>query len=124
MAQAKIIVADDDKDILTVVSLALEGEGYEVRTARDGAEALSLAEEERPDLLVLDGLMPKISGFDLCKMLKQKIFPKEPPKVVLMTAVFKKRSQEYEARDLYSVDDFLKKPFEIPDLLEAIKKQL
>lgn len=124
MASPKVIVADDEKDLVLLVSTALEGDGFEVRTASNGKEALDLAQEEKPDLLVLDGLMPKVSGFDVCRKIKEEMYPSGAPKVLLMTAIYKKRQQKYEAMEIYKVDRVIYKPFELDDLLSTVRGML
>src|SRR6478752_314416 len=66
-----ILVADDESHILNVVSLKLRNAGFRVLTARDGQEALELAQQERPDLIITDYHMPQLSGLELCQRLKQ-----------------------------------------------------
>ena len=71
MSEKTILVADDETHILHVVSLKLRNAGYRVVTARDGQEALELAQQEKPDLLITDYHMPELSGLELCRKLKQ-----------------------------------------------------
>jgi len=124
MAGKKIIVADDEQDLVTLVAAALEEEGYEVRSASNGQEALQVAKAERPDLMVLDGLMPRMSGFDVSKTIKEEVYPDGSVKVLLMTAIYKKRQQKYEAMDLYKVDQVIYKPFDLDDFLGTVKEML
>jgi CheY-like chemotaxis protein len=70
-AHPVVLVADDDPDILALVSFRLERAGYEVVTAADGEEALRLAVEATPDLAVLDVMMPKLTGYDVTRELRQ-----------------------------------------------------
>jgi len=124
MAGKKIIVADDEQDLVTLVAAALEEAGYEVRSASNGQEALQVAKSERPDLMVLDGLMPRMSGFDVCKTVKEEVYPDGGVKVLLMTAIYKKRQQKYEAMELYKVDQVIYKPFDLDDFLGVVKEML
>jgi two-component system, OmpR family, alkaline phosphatase synthesis response regulator PhoP len=71
MSERTILVADDESHILHVVSLKLKNAGYRVLTARDGQEALEMAQQEKPDLLITDYHMPQLSGIELCRRLKQ-----------------------------------------------------
>jgi CheY-like chemotaxis protein len=66
----KILVADDEDDVKVVVQLFLESKGFEIVTAYDGLDALDKARKERPDLILLDVMMPVLDGFDVCKKLK------------------------------------------------------
>ena len=68
--QEKILAVDDDPDILDAVSMILESQGYQVVTARDGVEGLANLKAEKPDMLILDLLMPKMDGFAVCKELQ------------------------------------------------------
>ncbi len=67
---AKILVVDDEPDILEAIGIVLEAQGYEVVTARDGIEGLEKLKEEKPDMMILDLLMPRMDGFEVCKELK------------------------------------------------------
>src|SRR5438094_4387346 len=78
-----ILVADDESHILNVVSLKLRNAGYIVVTARDGQEALELAQAEHPDLLITDYHMPQLSGIELCRRLKQEVATSRIPAIML-----------------------------------------
>ena len=78
-----ILVADDESHILHVVSLKLRNAGFRVLTARDGQEALELAQAERPDLLITDYHMPQLSGLELCQRLKQDNATNHIPAIML-----------------------------------------
>ena len=116
-----ILVADDDEDILTLVSVSLELAGYEVITARDGDEALRLAVEFLPDLAVLDVMMPGLNGFDVTRELRRREGTMETP-VILLTAL----AQESDvARGLAAgADDYVKKPFDAGDLRARVRRLL
>ena len=70
MAKCKILVVDDDRHIVDLVRLYLERDGYQVLVAYDGLEALKLARQRRPDLIVLDLLLPEVDGLDVCRILQ------------------------------------------------------
>jgi len=70
MAKCKILVVDDDRNIVDLVRLYLERDGYQVLVAYDGLEALKLARQRRPDLIVLDLLLPEVDGLDVCRILQ------------------------------------------------------
>jgi DNA-binding response OmpR family regulator len=108
-----VLVADDDHDILTLVSFRLERAGYEVVGARDGEEALRLALERVPDLAVLDVMMPKLDGYEVTTRLRQNRATRRMP-VILLTA----RVQEADiARGFEAgADDYVKKPFSPQEL--------
>ncbi|HEY8725965.1 MAG TPA: response regulator [Gaiellaceae bacterium] len=108
-----VLVADDEEDIRALVAFRLERAGYEVITAADGAEALTLATTRLPDLVVLDMMMPKATGLEVTRSLRGQDETKDIP-VILLTA----RAQEADvARGFEAgVDDYVKKPFSPQDL--------
>ena len=116
MAAAKtILVVDDDREIVHGLKLVLEGRGYRVVTAFDGVAGLNAAEREKPDLVLVDMMMPKKSGFLVLEGLKGK----EPaPKVIMMTANEGSRHRAYA--EMLGVDDYIRKPFAMDKLLESI----
>jgi CheY-like chemotaxis protein len=117
----RILIADDDPPLRKVLGKILTDAGYDVLFAEDGQSAVEKAASERPDLVIADGLMPKIHGFLACKTIKQM---QSPPKVILLTAVYTKRNYKWEARGQYGADDLLTKPFELSKLLACIEKHL
>jgi DNA-binding response OmpR family regulator len=108
-----VLVADDEEDIRALVAFRLQRAGYEVITAADGAEALTLATTRLPDLIVLDMMMPKATGLEVTRSLREQDETKDIP-VILLTA----RAQEADvARGFEAgVDDYVKKPFSPQDL--------
>jgi len=125
---ASILVADDSELVREMIAEALTDAGYRVRTAADGRTALDLARSERPDMLILDGLMPGVHGFDVCKSVKQELYPKDPPKVVILSAIYTKQRQKSEAVTLYGADEVLSKPvagpFDGNELVSVVKRHL
>ena len=117
----KILIADDDPPLRKVLGKILTDAGYDVVLAEDGQDAVEKAASERPDLVITDGLMPKMHGFLACKTIKQM---ESPPPVILLTAVYTKRNYKWEAREQYGADDLLTKPFELSELLACIEKHL
>ena len=109
-----VLVADDDPDILQLVAFRLERAGYEVVQATDGEEALRLAVELKPDLAVLDVTMPKLSGYDVTRKLREQEETRDLP-VILLTA----RVQEADVALGFEAgaDDYVTKPFSPQDLL-------
>jgi DNA-binding response OmpR family regulator len=108
-----VLVADDDHDILALVSFRLERAGYDVVSAQDGEEALRLAFEHAPDLAILDVMMPKLDGYEVTATLRQNAATRRMP-VILLTA----RVQEADiARGFEAgADDYVKKPFSPQEL--------
>lgn len=117
-----ILVVDDDPDVLSTVRLAFEQAGAKVTTANDGNKALDFAKRFDPDLIVLDMMMPKRSGFLVMEMLKPGHETNTRPYVIMITANEGKRHELY-ARHL-GVNEYLSKPFSLDKLLETACKLL
>ncbi|MCS6852172.1 MAG: response regulator [Gemmataceae bacterium] len=113
-----VLLIDDDADILTAMSLALQRRGYRVVTARDGLTGLAAAERELPDVVVVDMLMPRQSGFPVLQKLKQQ--PRGGPRVIMITASEGCRQQAYA--EILGVDDYIRKPFPMESLLSSIER--
>ncbi len=116
MAQAKtILIVDDDQDLVQALQLVLEGRGYRVAKAHDGVAGLAAAEREGPDLVVVDMMMPKKSGFLVLEGLKAK---SPGLKVIMMTANEGTRHRAYA--EMLGVDDYLRKPFAMDQFLDSV----
>jgi DNA-binding response OmpR family regulator len=113
-----VLVADDDRDILQLVSFRLERADYEVVQANDGEEALRLVKELRPDLAVLDLMMPKLNGYEVTREIRRDEETKAIP-VILLTA----RVQEADVARGFEAgaDDYLKKPFSPQELRARVQ---
>jgi len=125
---ADILVVDDDPEMRPALSLILESQGYKVRTAQDGEEGLEKINEKEPDLLVLDLLMPKMDGFEVCKRLEEKRLAggRQFP-VLILSAVFEESSRrryELETETDLQVDGYITKPISPPVLLQRVEKAL
>jgi DNA-binding response OmpR family regulator len=117
-ARARIAVVDDEPRIRELLELALTHHGYEVRCAPDGAAGLALVRDWSPDLIVLDVMMPKVSGIELLPMLRR---VSDAP-VVMLSA---KGELEDRVSGLeHGADDYLSKPFEISELLAHVEAKL
>lgn len=119
----KILVVDDTEFFRTYVSDILMEAGYNVISAENGSEALEQVQQEIPDLVLTDLLLPGIHGFDLCKKIKAAKLSQKIP-VIMMTGVYKSMQYQKEAQEKYGADDFLIKPFETEDLLSKIGRFL
>jgi len=117
----KILAADDEEDILKVLEKRLSSAGYEVIKARDGKEAVEYAVKERPDLIVMDVLMPNMDGFAATKLLRSKLETATIP--ILMLTAKKDKKSEIKGLD-YGADDYMTKPFDKDKLLARIKMLL
>ena len=116
--QPVVLAADDDPDILELVAFRLERSGYTVLQARDGEEALQLALERRPDLAVLDVMMPKIDGFELTRRLRAEEATSRMP-IILLTA----RAQDADVQQGFDAgaDDYIRKPFSPQELSSRVQ---
>jgi len=127
--QAKILVVDDDPDIITATSKVLETRGYRVIAARNGEECLEKIREEEPDLIILDLLMPKLDGFGVYRELRdnaQYAKYSDIP-ILIVTAVREEASRrryELETGVELDVDDYVEKPIRPLDLLHRVEKLL
>ena len=117
----RILVADDNPEMADFLKHSLEGLFKQVLTAHDGAEALQLARQYLPDLIISDVMMPRMNGYQLCQRLKEDINISHIP-VILLTA----REDEQSRREGYKngADDYLAKPFEEETLLELVRNRL
>ena len=125
---AKIMVVDDDPEMLKVTKLILESQGYQVSTASDGEEALAKIEEEKPDLLILDLLMPVMDGFEVCKRLNEQAGPSGNQIPILIFSAVREESSrrryELDTNVTLGVDDYVEKPISPPLLLQRVEKVL
>ena len=113
-----ILAVDDDPAFLRLVENNLKAAGYEVITASDGDEAFKMASSRKPDLVVLDLLLPKVDGWRVCQKLKMDPLCKHIP-VILLSGLIEK---EYPKQEMEAADAFLGKPVEFENLLATIKR--
>jgi DNA-binding response OmpR family regulator len=116
IAKKRVLLVDDDPELLESVRIALMMHGYEVLTACDGAEALASVERDRPDLMVLDLVMPRRSGLTVLDRIHRTAMRSTP--VIMMTANDEQRHRD--AAKLRGVSVFLSKPFAIEQLLSEV----
>jgi two-component system, OmpR family, alkaline phosphatase synthesis response regulator PhoP len=116
----KILICDDEPHIRRLIELSLEAEGVELIVTEDGEEALAEVRAQDPDLVILDVMMPKLNGFDVCEAIR-KDAPARAPFVLLLTS----KGQEYDRQKGVSVgaDRFMTKPFD-PDVLVATAREI
>jgi DNA-binding response OmpR family regulator len=118
MVSKTILLVDDDPDILGAMRTVIERKGYRVFTATDGNAGLALAERESPDLVVVDMMMPKQSGFMVLQKLKSR--PHASPRVIMITGNEGGRHRAYA--EILGADDYIRKPFAMERLLESVEK--
>jgi len=111
----KILVADDDRDMVDMLSYWLKGHGYDVVRAFDGEQALKRWRETLPDLVILDVQMPKLDGFEVCRQMRM-----ETNSMVLILSALDREDDEVRGLEL-GADDYLRKPFSPRQLLARIK---
>ncbi len=117
----KILVADDEPDVLLIIKTGLTMEGFDVVTAANGRDALLTATEEMPDLIILDVMMPYLSGFEVLEKLKENDATAPIP-VIMLTGLSDRESIQQAL--LAGSDRYIVKPFEFSDLLQKVKISL
>jgi len=117
----KILIVDDEKDVLDVVSKRLEINEYEVLRSQNGRDAIQKAKEYKPDLIILDILMPDMDGAQVAEKLKESEDTKNIPIIFLTCLVTKEDEKESKVR---GGNFFLSKPYDAKDLTDAIEQQL
>jgi two-component system response regulator VicR len=117
----KILVVDDEQMTTDLAKTFLEKHGFEVVIASDGEEAIELAHEQVPDLILLDVMLPTIDGFEVCKKLKENATFKDTP-ILMFTA--KGLSSDIERGEAVGADEYIIKPFSGKALVATIRKHL
>jgi DNA-binding response OmpR family regulator len=119
-AGKRILLVDDDAEIVESLRLALEAQSYEVLIARDGNQGLALIERENPDLIILDMMMPKRSGFLVLERLKR--LGEKKHRIIMITANEGNRHKAYA--EMLGVDDYVRKPFPMDRLIQSVQRLL
>ena len=119
-AGRRILLVDDDPEIVESMKTVLESRGHTILVARDGNQGLALAEKEAPDLVVLDMMMPKRSGFLVLEKLRRS--NPTPTRVIMITANEGSRHKAYA--EMLGVDDYIRKPFAMDRLLDSVDRLL
>ena len=114
----RVLIVDDDYEIVEAVRYALESKGYTVMIARDGNQGLAMAEREDPDLVILDMMMPKRSGFLVLEKMRRT--RETPMRVIMITANEGSRHKAYA--EMLGVDDYIRKPFPMDRLIESVQR--
>lgn len=117
----RILIVEDDRDIVSLLEYRLLSHGYDVVTALDGAQGLAIAKEQRPDLITLDINLPEINGFTVCSILKADDDFKDIP-IIMLTARDGYADSIFD--DSVKPEAYVTKPFDINDLIEKIKSLL
>jgi two-component system, OmpR family, response regulator len=118
VTNGKILVVEDDRNLLDTLKYNLNKEGYDIVTAADGAEALDAARREKPDLIILDIMLPKISGFEVCRILR-----KEMITPILMLTAKVDETDKIVGLEI-GADDYMTKPFSLRELFARMRAML
>lgn len=121
MSKKRILLVDDEKDLVETVQFRLEANGYEVISAGDGQEGFNKARSEKPDLIILDLMLPKMDGYKVCGLLKKDTRYATIP-VILFTA--RAQSEDLKMGEEVGADAYITKPFEPQMLLGKVKELL
>jgi two-component system alkaline phosphatase synthesis response regulator PhoP len=121
MKKGRVLVVDDEVNITQILEFSIGAEGFDVITAQNGEEAIEKARREQPDLIILDVMMPKIDGYEACRILKANPLTKNIP-VVLLTA--KGRDIDKRLGMEVGATDYIVKPFSPNRLIERINQLL
>ncbi len=119
--QPRLLVVDDEQDLLTVLRMAFEAAGFDVLTASDGEQGLALARKHAPDLIVLDLMLPRMDGYKVCRALKFDERFKQIPIFILSA-----RTGETDRRLALELgaDEFHTKPYDTPELIARVRARL
>ena len=121
MTSRKIVMIEDSKAASTVLKEVLASEGYTVLHAGDGVSGLALARREKPDLILLDLLLPKLNGFDVCNALMRDNLTRHVPILIISTL---DKPESIEKAKQCGARNFMKKPYNLEELLREIKRLL
>jgi YesN/AraC family two-component response regulator len=118
----KILIIDDDQDILNMINAFLRHyKGINVMTSKNGEEGYQIIIKESPDLAIIDGLIPGIHGFELSKKVKEDAGLQHPPKIIIMSGIYKGLTYKFDVIKTYHADDYLEKPIRKEELLTKVE---
>jgi CheY-like chemotaxis protein len=118
-----ILAVDDDESVLRMVTMVLQTKRYRVLTARTGREALARVKEAMPDIVILDGMLPEVHGFEICHQIKTSERFRHIP-VIMMSAVHTGWRFAADVKERYGADDYIEKPFDPQELLRRVETLL
>jgi two-component system response regulator CpxR len=118
----KILIADDDRNLTKLLESFLTSVGYEIKVAHDGATALKMIGEYKPDLVVLDVMMPIMDGYSICKTLVEESQYKPLPKIIVLTS--RKEDMDKKISEFLGADEFVNKPVMPGELAGKIRELL
>jgi DNA-binding response OmpR family regulator len=121
MERKKILVVDDEVDLVKTVQFSLEAEGYKVLISYNGEDALNQSRKENPDLILLDIMLPKLDGYKVCRLLKFDDRYKHIP-ILMLTAKTQQKDRSLGMET--GADEYITKPFDMEELMEKVKVYL
>jgi DNA-binding response OmpR family regulator len=121
MTKKRILLIEDESDMVYALTLQLQATGYEVLTAQDGQIGLDMARKEKPNLIILDLMLPKIDGFKICRMLK---FDKRYLNIPIIMFTARAQDQDMKLGKEVGADAYITKPFDAQVLLDKISALL
>ena len=121
MADKKILVVDDEPELVKALDVRLKQEGFDVLTALDGEEGLNKARQEKPDLIILDVMLPKLDGYKVSRLLK---FDKDYKHIPVIMLTAKIEEEDKALGEETGADEYVTKPFEWEELLKKVKEYL
>ncbi len=121
MGQKKILVVDDEVDLVETIRFPLESEGFTVLVSYNGEDALNQARTENPDLILLDIMLPKLDGYKVCRLLK---FDERYRNIPILMLTAKTQEKDKTIGIETGADEYITKPFDMDELLEKVKAYL
>lgn len=121
MKPKKILVVDDEADLVKTIQFSLEAEGYKVLASYNGEDALNQARKEAPDLILLDIMLPKLDGYKVCRLLK---FDEQHKNIPILMLTAKTQEKDKLLGKETGADEYITKPFDIEELMRKVKAYL
>ncbi len=121
MSQTKILIVDDEADLVETIQFALELEGYNVLVASNGEEGLNIARQEKPDIILLDLMLPKLDGYKVCRLLK---FDERYKSIPILMLTAKTQEKDKILGKETGANEYITKPFDMDELMAKIKSYL
>ena len=121
MGRPKVLIVDDEPDIVESIKFRLEVENIDCVTAINGEEGLTKARDEKPDLILLDVMMPKMNGYKMSRLLKFDANFKDIP-IIMLTA--RTQAKDMEIGEHTGADEYVTKPFDMEELVELVMKYI
>ena len=121
MKPKKILIVDDEVDLVKTIKFSMEAEGYMVLASYNGEDALNQARKENPDLIVLDIMLPKLDGYKVCRLLK---FDEQYKNIPILMLTAKTQQKDKLLGKETGADEYITKPFDMDELMEKVKTYL